>query len=321
MRENLKSQFLQKNNIQHFQRVRLAGDASSRRYERLTWQAKTLILMDAPPPETISQFVKVAKILSAQGFSAPKIYACDAKNGFLLIEDLGDDLFARLIEAGEDEEALYKLAVDFLLALTRTPFPAELPKFSDDYILDQNQMFLDWYVLDKTGYAITENLRSEYDEIWRPLLKKIRAGSEVILLRDFHAENLLVLKERKGLQALGLLDFQDALVGPAAYDLVSLLQDARREVTPTMASKMISYYMGEAGVDEVGFRLSYAILGAHRALRILGIFSRLAKQDGKQSYLKLMPRMLHHLQANLVHPDLRDLRLFLDQLNRKNKDA
>lgn len=113
-------------------------------------------------------------------------------------------------------------------------------------------------------------------------------------MRDFHAENLLVLKERKGLRALGLLDFQDALVGPAAYDLVSLLQDARREVTPTMASKMISYYMVETGVDEPGFRLSYAILGAHRALRILGIFTRLAKKDGKQSYMKLMPRMLHH---------------------------
>jgi N-acetylmuramate 1-kinase len=321
VRENLLSHFLQDNNMLHFQRARLAGDASSRRYERLTCQTKTLILMDAPPPETISQFVKVAKILSTEGYSVPEIYASDAENGFLLLEDLGDDLFARLIERGEDEEALYKLAVDFLLALIQMPTPVGLPKFSDDYVLDQNQMFLDWYVPDKTGCAITENIRSEYDEIWRPLLKKIRTGSEIIILRDFHTENLLVLKERKGLQSLGLLDFQDALVGPAAYDLVSLLQDARREVTPALASKMISYYMGETGVDEAGFRLSYAILGAHRALRILGIFTRLAKKDGKQSYLKLMPRMLHHLQANLAHPDLRDLKLFLDQLNRKNKDA
>lgn len=172
MRENLLIQFLQDNNMLHFQRVKLAGDASSRRYERLIGQAKTFILMDAPPPETISQFAKVAKILNAQGFSAPEIYACDAENGFLLIEDLGDDLFARLIEAGEAEEALYKLAVDFLLVLTRTPFPAELPKFSDDYILDQNQMFLDWYVPDNTECPVTENIRSEYGEIWRPLLKK-----------------------------------------------------------------------------------------------------------------------------------------------------
>lgn len=321
MRENLLNHFLQDNNMAHFQRVRLAGDASSRRYERLTYQAKTFILMDAPPPETISQFVNVAKILNTQGYSVPEIHASDAENGFLLLEDLGDDLFVRLIERGEDEEALYKLAVDFLLTLIQTLIPVELPKFSDDYVLDQNQMFLNWYVPDKTGCAITENIRSEYDEIWRPLLEKIRAGSEVIILRDFHAENLLVLKERKGIQALGLLDFQDALVGPAAYDLVSLLQDARREVSPALASKMISYYIGEAGVDEAGFRLSYAILGAHRALRILGIFKRLAKKDGKQSYLKLMPRMLHHLQTNLAHPDLRDLKLFLDQLNRKNKDA
>jgi len=321
VRENLLNHFLQDNNMAHFQRVRLAGDASSRRYERLTYQAKTFILMDAPPPETISQFVNVAKILNTQGYSVPEIHASDAENGFLLLEDLGDDLFVRLIERGEDEEALYKLAVDFLLTLIQTLIPVELPKFSDDYVLDQNQMFLNWYVPDKTGCAITENIRSEYDEIWRPLLEKIRAGSEVIILRDFHAENLLVLKERKGIQALGLLDFQDALVGPAAYDLVSLLQDARREVSPALASKMISYYIGEAGVDEAGFRLSYAILGAHRALRILGIFKRLAKKDGKQSYLKLMPRMLHHLQTNLAHPDLRDLKLFLDQLNRKNKDA
>lgn len=321
MRENSLNQFLQKNNLLHFQRIKLAGDASTRRYERLTDRSKTFILMDAPPPETVTQFVKVAKLLGNQGFSAPNLHAIDVENGFLLLEDLGDDLFAQLIEAGENEEGLYKLAVDFLLTLARRPAPTELPKFTDDYIFDQNQMFLDWYVPTQIDRPMTESTRSEYGEIWRRLIRKIRVGSEVVILRDFHAENLLFLKNRKGVKALGLLDFQDALVGPSAYDLVSLLQDARRDVTPTVASKMIAYYLDETGVDEVSFRTSYAILGAHRALRILGIFTRLAKQDGKRRYLKLVPKMQHHLQINLAHPELQKLKVFLEQLNRKNKDA
>ncbi|USG61331.1 phosphotransferase [Sneathiella marina] len=320
MREILLNQFLQRNNLSHFQRINLAGDASTRRYERLTDQEKTFILMDAPPPETISQFMGVAKILSDRGYSPPKIYATDVENGFLLLEDLGDGLFARLIETGEDEEGLYKLAVDLLLTLRCAPSPSELPKFTDDYILSQNQMFLDWYVPDNFESLITESGRSDYEEIWRSLLKKIPIGPEVILLRDFHAENLLLLKGRKGVKALGLLDFQDALVGPAAYDLVSLLQDARRDVAPDVVAKMITYYIEETGLDERDFRASYAILGAHRALRILGIFTRLAKKEGKQRYLRLVPRMLHHLHTNLEHPELQGLKLFLDQLKGKKKD-
>jgi N-acetylmuramate 1-kinase len=319
MRERSLNNFLTINGMAKARRTKLAGDASSRRYERLYTADQTLILMDAPPPDNVKQFIKIARLLRGFGFSAPEIYASDVNQGFLLLEDMGDGLFVRLIENGYEEQYLYKLAVDFLLALTQSQTVDELPEFTDDYILEQNKLYLDWYVPEQYGVSASEEVRSEYAAIWLSLLGKIRVGTEVIVLRDFHSENLLLLPEREGLQALGLLDFQDALTGPAAYDLVSLLQDARRDVTPKVASDMIAYYIEKSGVDGASFRTAIAILGAHRCLRILGIFTRLAKQEGKTGYLKLIPRMLNHLQTNLTNPELAELKLFLTRLNRKSR--
>lgn len=282
----------------------LAGDASSRRYARLRTESGPLILMDAPPPEDVGIFADIAVALRLRGYSAPAILAEDRKSGLLMLEDLGDDIFARLMEKGAPEAALYRLAVDFLVDLGKMPPPDFLPEFSDAYIMAQNEMFLDYYVPEKLGAPLGSTARTFYEDIWRNLLPRLRVGPEVMLLRDFHSENLLYLKDRDGVQALGLLDFQDALKGPPAYDLASLLQDARRQVDDALAEEMIYRYLDATGLPEQEFRLSYAILGAHRALRIMGIFIRLAREQGKTRYLGMIPRMQGYLGANLAHSGL-----------------
>jgi len=311
MRDTLLWAFLEKNALVDAKREPLAGDASARRYERIRANDKSVILMDAPPPEDVSSFVAIAGALKERGYSAPEIYAGNTEQGFLLLEDLGDDLFARLFESDTPEEALYRLAVDFLINLAKSPTPTFLPEFSDAYVMKQNEMFLDFYVPEKLGEPLATGPREIYMGIWQSLLPRMRVEPDVMLLRDFHSENLIYLKDREGLKALGLLDFQDALKGPAAYDLVSLLQDARRDVDEAMAEELIYHYLDKTGVDEAEFRESYAILGAHRALRILGIFVRLAKVDGKERYLDMIPRMQKHLMGNLAHPGLTALRNWL----------
>ncbi len=311
MRETALSAFLKRNGLEGAPRHPLAGDASSRRYERIEAGENPLILMDAPPPEDVARFTAIAKALTERGYSAPEIQAEDIAEGFLLLEDLGDDLFARLFKAGRAEKPLYRLAVDFLVDLARSPPPAFLPEFSDDYVRAQNEMFLDFYVPEKLDGPLSDEPREFYREIWENMLPRMRVEPDVMLLRDFHSENLLYLKERDGLKSLGLLDFQDALKGPAAYDLVSLLQDARRDVDETLAAEMIYHYLDETGMEEAAFLESYAILGAHRALRIMGIFCRLAKVEGKRRYLDMIPRMQQHLAGNLAHPGLAALRNWL----------
>ncbi|MCF8467944.1 MAG: phosphotransferase [Sneathiella sp.] len=312
MRKQLLDRFLEQQGLGGAKRIPLAGDASSRRYERITGGCRSLILMDAPPPGGVRAFIAIDRELAARGYSAPKIFAEDPIEGFLLLEDLGDGLFAALIAAGEPEPPLYQLAVDFLIDLQKTPPPSFLPPFSDDYVRDQNDVFLDYYVAGKLGAPLEAEPCVFYKQIWEELLPALRAGPEVFLLRDFHSENLLLLPDREGLKALGLLDFQDALRGPAAYDLVSLLQDARRGLDAYMAEDMIYHYLDETGMEEEEFRQSYAILGAHRALRIMGIFTRLAKEQGKTKYLDLIPRMQGYLAQDLGHPALSALRNWLD---------
>jgi aminoglycoside/choline kinase family phosphotransferase len=311
VRDNLIVPFLKSAGYAGAELRPIAGDASSRSYARFWTDAGSLILMDAPPPENVGIFADMATALRLRGYSAPEVMAEDRENGLLLLEDLGDDIIARLIEKGAPEEVLYRLAVDFLIDLATLPPPEFLPDFSDDYVMAQNEMFLDYYVPEKLEAPLSATAREFYDDIWRNLLPRLHVGPKVMLLRDFHSENLLYLKDREGVKALGLLDFQDALKGPPAYDLVSLLQDARRDVNYTLAEEMMYRYLDRTGLEEEAFRLSYAALGAHRALRIMGIFIRLANEYGKPRYLEMIPRMRGHLAANTAHPGLSALQNWL----------
>lgn len=292
----------------------LAGDASFRRYERLQRDGGSAVLMDAPPPqEDVRPFLRIARHLAGLGYSAPRIIAADTEHGFLLLEDLGDDLFARLLERGGDETALYAAAIDFLLDLHGHAAPADIPPYDLARLVDEVGLFADWYLPALRGRATSAAERADFDALWHALAPTVATPERrVLTLRDFHAENLIWLADRRGAARVGLLDFQDAVAGHPAYDLVSLLEDARRDVAPAVAEAMLRRYVASAGGDDAEFRRAYAILGAQRNIRILGIFTRLWKRDGKPGYQRFMPRMWGLVERDLAHPALADLRTWLD---------
>lgn len=298
-------------------RSRLAGDASFRKYDRLQRGAESAVLMDAPPPqEDVRPFVRIARHLEALRYSAPRILADDPRHGFLLLEDLGDNLFARLIRNGADERPLYEATIDFLLDLHRHPAPADLAPYDEQRLIDEVALFVDWYLPALTGRDTPADQRQAFNALWRDLAPGVAnettAGPRILVLRDFHAENLLWLPQRHGPARIGLLDFQDAVAGHRAYDLVSLLEDARRDVDPALAEAMLQRYIAGSGLDAAGFRRAYAILGAQRNTRILGIFTRLWKRDGKPHYQAFMPRMWGLVERDLQHPALAGLRAWFD---------
>ncbi len=298
----------------------LAGDASFRRYDRVALDEKLAVLMDAPPEfEDTRPFVAVAEYLIKAGLRAPKIFASDFENGLLLIEDLGDDIFKKVLETEPGRETqLYKKAIDELIRLNNQTVTTSLPYLGGDYslkhyglklMLDEVCLFSDWYYPALTGKRLSIQKRNEFIELWENVISKLGPADECFVLRDYHAENLLDL----GNGEIGVLDFQDAVIGHSAYDLVSLLQDARRDVDPLLEQKMIDYFAGALNRDNKKFREQYAIIGAQRDVKIIGIFARLYLRDGKDNYLKLMPRMWGLLERCLKHPALSDLKVWFDQ--------
>ena len=285
----------------------LAGDASARRYFRLTRTDTSAVLMDAPPGQGDSpaSFVTIANHLLGLGLSAPQILAQDLGHGFLLLEDLGDGLFTRLIPADPAIEIpLYAAATDVLVHLQAHPAPDALPDLAPAAWADAATLALTWYRLAITGSRADPGaLKAALTD----LLARYADGPRVLILRDYHAENLLWLPQRQGLRRVGLLDFQLGQMGQPGYDLVSLLQDARRDVPAAIEAAMTRRFITATGTSEAGFSAGYAALGAQRALRILGIFARLCLRDGKPAYLGLIPRVWGHLARNLGHPALAPL--------------
>ena len=288
-------------------RAHLAGDASNRRYERLRRGPDRAVLMDAPPArgEDVRPFTRIAQHLRGLALSAPAIIAEDAANGFLLIEDLGDDLFARLLAADPTREAeLYVTATELLADLHAAPLPEGIAPYDAPLMGDLAALALDWYAQAEA----TPRARTEFADLVTGMCDALAPGAEALVLRDYHAENLLWLPERAGLARVGLLDFQDAMAGHRAYDLVSLLQDARRDVSQATEQAMRAHYVAVTRRNAARFSAAYAALGAQRALRILGVFARLCLRDGKPRYLDYLPRVWEHLQRNLAHPELAPLR-------------
>lgn len=286
-------------------RTFLAGDASDRRYERLNRAGKPAVLMDAPPGkgDDPADFIAIANHLNALGLSAPCILAQDLAQGFLLIEDLGDDLFARLVEANPSQEpALYAAATDVLLHLQSNAAPKGLANLRAEDWAKAASFALTWYRFAITG---NEGDTKGFTNLLTRVLETHADGPRVLILRDYHAENLLWLPERAGIARVGLLDFQLGQMGQPSYDLVSLLQDARRDVSNETEAEMIARF--QAGTNAQGFDAAYAAIGAQRALRILGIFARLCLVAAKPHYVSLIPRVWGQLQRNLAHPALADL--------------
>lgn len=301
----------------------LAGDASFRRYFRLHRAGETAVLMDAPPPqEDVRPFLLVGGLLRRMGFSAPRVLAEDATQGFLLLEDLGDDLFTALARDPAVEAEIYGAAVDLLAAL-HAHHPATMADLrrlppQDHALLEAGlDTFLDWYWPAAVGTPPDAPLRAGFLALWRPLLDRVRshAGEDraVLVMRDFHADNLIWLPGREGMARVGLLDYQDAVLGHPAYDLVSLLDDVRRDIPRDLAERLRKRYLSQAGITESGperrdFDACYAILGAQRNIRILGVFVRLCRRDGKARYLDLLPRAWSMLELSLSNPLLAPVR-------------
>lgn len=290
----------------------LAGDASNRRYLR----HPAGVVMDAPPEkgEDTRPFLALTHWLRAAGHSAPEPRAADPGRGFLLLEDLGDNLFARV--AGRVPEAeLYGAAIDLLAALAALPPPAEIahPHGTqplapyDAAVLEREAMLApDWYLAAARGRP-AEGLRAEFAHLLAAATAAVAPARHVVVLRDYHAENLLWLPGRSGTARVGLLDYQDALAGHPAYDLVSLLEDARRDTAPELRAAMLARFLARTGQEPEAFRAAYAALGAQRNLKIVGIFARLCLRDGKPGYLRLIPRVWDHLMRDLAHPGLAPL--------------
>jgi aminoglycoside/choline kinase family phosphotransferase len=283
----------------------LAGDASFRRYYRLADGARRVVLMDAPPPvEDVRPYVAVAAILRGFGLSAPEIHAEDSERGFLLIEDFGDDLYTRLLAAGgADEAALYALAIDTLIALHRAVaarrLPA-LPPYDEARLLAEAALLVEWYAPDVLGAALPPAAREDYLARWRDILPQAMLPPATLVLRDYHVDNLLLLPGRPGVERCGLLDFQDAVLGPASYDLVSLLEDARRDVPAALRAAMTERYLAAfPGLDRTLFMRSGAILAVQRNCKILGIFTRLWRRDGKPAYLPHIARVWRLIEEDV----------------------
>jgi len=322
----------------------LQGDASTRSYARLLGKGRSAVLMNSPrqpdgPPirdgkpysalvhlaEDVTPFVAVSAALRERGLSAPAVFAFDLERGFLVLEDLGNQVFGSEVARGRPMAELWGPAVDVLVALAGSDppnllpieghAPYRLPAYDAEAMLTEASLLTDWFWPALHGRPMPEQLAEEFKELWRPLLAEASQSDPGWVLRDYHSPNLMWLPEREGIGRVGILDFQDALKGPLAYDLVSLLQDARLEVPEALERNLLARYCAARGAQNNNFSGDrfvslYATLGAQRNSKILGIFARLAKRDGKRGYLAHIPRVARYLERDLAHPALAELRRF-----------
>jgi len=314
-REALIAEFLDKAGWGRAERRLLAADASFRSYDRLHLDGQPAVLMNAPPPkEDVRPFLRIARHLTGLGYSAPRILAEDIENGLLLLEDLGDATFTRLLNSGEAELPLYVMATDLLIDLHRAAnLPEEVPPYDREKLLTEASLLTDWYA-PAVGIELDHLVRAAYLAAWSEVLPLAFGVPDHLVLRDFHVDNLMRIEGRSGLAACGLLDFQDALVGPVTYDLVSLFEDARRDLHPATRAAGRQLYLDAFPTLKVeAFDASWAVLAAQRHAKVIGIFTRLCKRDGKPVYLRHIPRLWRLIDNALAHPGLKPVKAWFDR--------
>jgi aminoglycoside/choline kinase family phosphotransferase len=330
----------------------LPGDASTRRYIRLHRNGRKAMLMDQPqqaetpaaaagatPEERrklgynavarlagadCERFAATAEFLHDRGLSAPEIFECDGPRGFAIIEDLGDNLYADVIPKGADEHALYMAAMEVLARLHLERAPQMLPRakplhaYDETALLAETELLTDWFFPVALGRSAHADEAQEHRALWRAAIAPVLEQPAVFVHRDYHAQNLLWLADREGSARVGLIDFQDGVAGSTAYDLISVLEDARRDVAPELMAAATRHYIDTmarhgAPVDEDQLRAAMAVMAAQRNAKIAGIFARLFKRDGKPRYLGFLPRVWGYLNRDLDHPALSPLKAWYDR--------
>jgi aminoglycoside/choline kinase family phosphotransferase len=318
-REKLKSQFLKRLNLDQYNITPIDADASYRKYYRISQGDSSFIIMDSIPSyENNKAFVQIAKHLTQNALSAPNIYNYDEQNGFLIIEDFGDVSLSKLLtnvtkySSYRSVEEVYHNCVDMLMTLHKAD-PMELPYYTDETLLRELRMFTDCYIPAVTGEYLSQSQIDTYLTSWKSILKFMRIFDDVLVLRDFHVDNLFYLEKNDGLKKIGVIDFQDGVIGSPIYDIVSLLEDARCDVSQKTVESSINYYLDKnPDITRKDFLAVYNILGAQRNSHILGVFAKKA-MDGDSRYMKYVPRAKKYLDSNLMHPLLMPLKNWIDK--------
>ncbi len=322
-REALRAEFLQAIGWTEVKMDALQADASFRRYYRLSGAPRPALLMQDPPDRPpvppyvmVGPFVAIAEHLHALGLRAPEIFYKDLENGLLVLEDFGDNTYTQLFNGGADPKALYELAVDVLVHLHKHPQRNDLPlkPYSDQVLIDEAMLLLDWYYPALTGKKPTEELKTSFGAVWRELFKTMPTNQLTLVLRDYHVDNLMLTKDGQGIGQCGLLDFQDALLGQFSYDLMSLLEDARRDVPKDLQKHLYDRYIAAMGpgLDHQGFAYAYRVLAAQRHAKVLGIFVRLYERDGKDRYLQFIPHVHKLFMQSVNDPALAPLKKWFE---------
>lgn len=295
----------------------LPVDASFRCYFRLRRGEKTAILMDAPPDyEDVPLFVRVAEHLRNLGLSTPRILAGDNGNGFLLLEDFGHQTFTRLLAEGHEERHLYQMAVDVLAHLQQAPTVTDVTVDAYDEAMLQREVAYvpEWLWPAHRDEVCPDDIAKAFQEAWRQVFSSIPCLNETLVIRDFHVDNLMLLPGREGIESCGLLDFQGAVIGNPAYDLVSLLEDARRDIPDRLRLEMKARFYEKMAVQNTAyFEANYRVMGAQRHTKIMGLFVRLWRRDGKGHYLKHLPRVAGLLRRHLDSPELGPVRHWFER--------
>ena len=320
-REELLREFIKNNSISENDMQLIETDASFRKYYRIN--KNNVLIMDAPNErgESVKSFQIIDKILSEMGISVPVIHCIDEKNGFILLEDLGDQVFSRILNSNNEYE-LYKNAIAvlahiYLESIKKKFDNKKIYSFSIDILIEEASLFYEWFLEKHCKISLVNEEKIEYQEIFKKIFYEINFTSSSLVLRDYHVDNLILLKNRKGINQVGVIDFQDALIGSNAYDLVSLLEDVRKPIKTTLKEKLIEEYIDLTGYDLRRLLQEMRYFSIQRNLKIIGIFSRLKYRDGKPQYMELINNAWNFIYSHLEDPSFIELKTWIFEYRRK----
>jgi hypothetical protein len=315
-RINQINNFLKNNQIETKNLIPIKNDASFRKYFRVDKK----ILMDADPHlgEDVGSFININHVLREFKLNVPEIFTIDKENGFLLLEDLGENIFSQILNS-ENEEQLYKQAIDVLVEIYKKDLNkfsnfTFLEKYSVEKLQDESQLFIEWYLKKYLEINITDTDIKDFKDIINKIFNNLDTKFEKLVLRDYHVDNLILQKSKLGLKQVGILDFQDAVLGSSSYDLISIIEDVRRPISKDLKNILIKYFIDLTGYDPNQLEKELAFYSVQRNLKILGIFSRLNLRDNKSKYMQHNDNAWKYIESNLNNPTMSDLKVWLKKI-------